>query len=91
MLKNKKGSGNMAKHYEDGMYDQERNNEIADHLEAYLDAIDNLIIIEGKNIDEIKKAKKKVRKAIKNLREGKPEKVFDEERFEECEEKGMIL
>ena len=73
------------------MYDQERNNEIADHLDAYVDAVDNLIIIEGKDSDEIKKAKKKIRKAAKNLRDGKPEKVFDEERFEEFEERGMIL
>ena len=82
----------MAKRYDgEGMYDQERNNEIADHLDAYIDAIDNLIIIEGKDTDEIKKAKKKIRKAAKNLRDGKPEKVFDEERFEEFEERGMIL
>ena len=73
------------------MYDQEQNDKIADQLEAYLDAVDNLIIIEGKDVDEIKKAKKKVKKAIKNLREGKPEKVFDEERFEEYEERGMII
>ena len=74
----------MAKRYNgEGMYDQERNNEIADHLDAYVDAVDNLIIIEGKDSDEIKKAKKKIRKAAKNLRDGKPEKVFDEERFEE--------
>lgn len=82
----------MAKRYNgEGMYDQERNNEIADHLDAYVDAVDNLIIIEGKDSDEIKKAKKKIRKAAKNLRDGKPEKVFDEERFEEFEERGMIL
>ena len=82
----------MAKRYNgEGMYDQERNNEIADHLDEYVDAVDNLIIIEGKDSDEIKKAKKKIRKAAKNLRDGKPEKVFDEERFEEFEERGMIL
>lgn len=80
----------MSKHYNDSdMYDQEKNDKIADQLESYLDAIDNLIIIEGKNIDDIKKAKKKVKKAIKNLREGKPEKVFDEERFEEYNERGI--
>ena len=78
-------------HNSSSMYDQEQNNKIADQLEAYLDAVDNLIIIEGKDVDEIKKAKKKVKKAIKNLREGKPEKVFDEERFEEYEERGMII
>ena len=82
----------MGKHYDDsGIYNQERNEEIANHLEAYLVAVDNLIISEGKDVVEIKKAKKKIRKAIKNLRDGKPEKVFDEERFEEYEEKGAIL
>lgn len=67
----------------DDMYNQERNNEIADHLEAYVDAISSLFIIEGKKEDEIKSAVKVVRKACKNLRDGKPEKVFDLERFEE--------
>ena len=32
-----------------GMYDQERNKEIADHLEAYIDAVDSLFILEGKS------------------------------------------
>ena len=31
-----------------GLYDQERNNEIADHLEAYVDTVLSLFIIEGK-------------------------------------------
>ena len=66
-----------------GMYDQERNKEIADHLEAYIDAVDSLFILEGKSEEEIKKARKIVKKAIKNLREGKPEKVYDASRFEE--------
>ena len=88
----KKGETIMSKyHNSSSMYDQDQNNKIADQLEAYLDAVDNLIIIEGKDVDEIKKAKKKVKKAIKNLREGKPEKVFDEERFDEYEERGMII
>ena len=65
------------------MYNQDRNNEIADHLEAYVDAISSLFIIEGKKESEVKDAIKVVRKACKNLRDGKPEKVFDLERFEE--------
>ena len=81
----------MSKHHDgSGICNQERNEKIADQLESYIDAVDNLIIIEGKDVDDIKKAKKKIKKAIKNLREGKPEKVFDEERFEEYEERGMI-
>ena len=65
------------------MYNQDRNNEIADHLEAYVDAISSLFIIEGKKESEVKDAIEVVRKACKNLRDGKPEKVFDLERFEE--------
>ncbi len=65
------------------MYNQDRNNEIADHLEAYVDAISSLFIVEGKKESEVKDAIKVVRKACKNLRDGKPEKVFDLERFEE--------
>ena len=66
-----------------GMYDQERNNDIADHLEEYIYAIQNLFILEGKKVSEVKKAITTVEKAIKHLRKGKPEKVYDEERFEE--------
>jgi len=66
-----------------GLYDQERNNEIADHLEAYVDTVLSLFIIEGKKVKEVDEAIEVVRKAIKNLRNGKPEKVFNLERFEE--------
>ena len=66
-----------------GIYDQARNNEIADHLEAYVDAVENLFILEGKKESDVKEAIKIVKKACKNLREGKPEKVFDLERYEE--------
>jgi UDP-2,3-diacylglucosamine pyrophosphatase LpxH len=67
----------------DSMYNQERNNDIADKLEAYVDSITSLFILEGKREKDVKKAVKEVRKAAKNLREGKPEKVFDVDRFEE--------
>ena len=67
----------------EGMYNQERNNMVADHLEDYLDAIQNLFILEGRKESEVKDAIKTVKKAIKNLREGRPEKVYDEERFDE--------
>lgn len=70
----------------DGMYNQSRNNEIADHLEAYVDAVENLFILEGKKESDVKDAIKTVRKACKNLREGKPEKVFDEDRFNDLQE-----
>jgi hypothetical protein len=68
---------------EDSMYNQTRNNEIADHLEAYVDDVTNLFILDGKSKDEVDKAVKTVRKAVKDLRKGHPEKVFDQERFEE--------
>ena len=66
-----------------GLYNQERNNEIADHLEAYVDTVLSLFIIEGKKVKEVDEAIEVVRKAIKNLRNNKPEKVFNLERFEE--------
>lgn len=74
----------------EGMYNQTRNNEIADHLEAYVDAVENLFILEGKKESEVEEAVKTVRKACKNLREGKPEKVFDEERFHELLDEGSL-
>ena len=73
-----------------GMYNQKRNEMIADHLEMYLDDIQSLFILEGKSQEEVEKADKVVRKAIKNLREGKPEKVFNEERFEEFDNDDMF-
>ena len=39
----------------DDMYNQTRNNEIADHLEAYIDAIENLFILEGKKESDVKR------------------------------------
>lgn len=79
----------MGKKYNDfdnGMYDQSRNNQIADHLESYIYAIQNLLILEGKRKEDIKKSVKVIQKCIKNLRKGKPEKVFDKHRYEEMYE-----
>lgn len=74
----------MGKHYNsDEMYNQERNDQIAQGLEDYIDTVQNLCILEGRNEEEIENAIKHVKKAIKNLRKGHPEKVFDEERFYE--------
>lgn len=78
----------MSKHsfdpsdYDEGMYSQERNNEVADHLESYVEAITTLFILEGKDAEEVENACKVIKKAVKNLRNGKPEKVYDEEEFE---------
>ena len=65
------------------MYDSKRNNELADNLENYVDTITSLFILDWMDVDKIKKAKKVVKKAVKNLRNGHPEKVFNEERFED--------
>ena len=65
------------------MYDKARNEQLADHLENYVESITSLFILEGSDADEIKKAKKILKKAVKNLRNGHPEKVFNEERFED--------
>ena len=50
----------MGKH-KTGIYDQERNNRIADNLESYIDAIENLLIVEGKNVERNNKSEKIVR------------------------------
>lgn len=81
MGKKKKKQGGYT--HGDGMYNQTRNNEIAEHLEAYVDAVETLFILEGKKESDVKDAVKTVRKACKNLREGRPDKVFDEDRFYE--------
>jgi deoxyribose-phosphate aldolase len=74
----------MSNYYDtDEMYNQDRNDAIADGLENYIDMVNNLCILEGRNKDEIKSSIKRVKKAIKNLRNGHPEKVFDEDRFYE--------
>ena len=65
----------------DELYNEQRNNMVADTLEKYIDVINQFCILEGKNKDEVKKANKKIKKAIKNLRENKPEKVYNVERF----------
>lgn len=83
MGKKKKKKHNVYSGNGEGMYNQTRNNEIANHLEEYVDAVQNLFILEGKKEEDVKEAIKVVNKAIKNLREGRPDKVFDEERFTE--------
>lgn len=62
-------------------YDHAKDIEVADHLEEYVDRIDSLFILEGVSEERIKKAIKYVKKCCKNLRDGHPEKVYDEDRF----------
>lgn len=62
-----------------GLRSEEKCKQIADSLEEYVDAIDSLFILVGKNKDEVKAAIKIIKKAIKNLRNGHPEKVFSDD------------
>lgn len=69
---------------EDEMYNKSRNEAIANSLENFIDTYEELLIPpEGTSVEENKKAIKIVKKAIKNLRKGHPEKVFDKDRFDE--------
>ena len=58
---------------------------IANQLEEYVDTVSTLVIINDKPRKKVKKAIKTVRKAIKDLREGRPEEVFDHDNFMEYE------
>lgn len=69
--------------YGTGPISQKQLNIIADHLEAYVDGIDNLFILEGKEESEVSKAIKTIEKACKRLRSGEWEKVIDKERYYE--------
>lgn len=62
-------------------YNHERDLEVAQHLEEYVDRIDSLFILDGVSEEKIKKAVKYVKKNCKYLREGHPEKVYDETRY----------
>ena len=64
-------------------YDQKEMNMIADSLEMYLDHFDTFIIRDGLDEEKYKKAVKTIKKAIKNLRAGNGDDVFDHRRYEE--------
>ena len=63
------------------MYDQERNEELANHLEEYVNISTTLFILEGSREKDVKKAKKIVLEACENLRKGRPDKVFSRKRY----------
>lgn len=65
----------------DPMFDQQVNLKVASALERYVELISSLIIVQGRSKQLIDDSKDACKKACKNLREGKPEKVFDEERY----------
>lgn len=62
-------------------YDESICKDMADHLEAYTDTLEKFCIVDGKPIRDVEEGIKRVRKAIKNLRNGHPEKEIDEEEW----------
>ena len=71
------------KKYQSCRYPQKMMDESADTLEAYTDIFDRFIIKDSIKEDEYKWALKTIKKAIKNLRKGNGDEVFDPERYEE--------
>ena len=71
------------KKYQSCRYPQKMMDEYDDTLEAYTDIFDRFIIKDSINEDEYKWALKTIKKAIKNLRKGNGDEVFDPERYEE--------
>lgn len=63
--------------------DQARYDSIASNLEVFVDDISTLFIFEGQREKDIEEATKVLKKAIKHLKNGKPEKVLNMEKFEE--------
>jgi len=80
--KNKKNK----KHFDQG-YDQNELNRDADSLEEYLELFDAYIIRDGIDEKEYKKAIKTIRKAIKDMRAGNGDAVYDTERYQEMQER----
>lgn len=74
------------KKYSQG-YDQKEMNKQADALEEYINQFDTYIIREGTDENEYQKALKTIRKAIENLRNGNGDAVYDQERYNEMEER----
>lgn len=66
-----------------GNKDQARYDSIASNLEVFVDDISTLFIFEGQKEKDIEEATKVLKKAIKHLKNGKPEKVLNMEKFEE--------
>lgn len=68
--------------YDDNGYDHKKSLEIADQMENFLTDASMMLIFVGKKYSKVKEAKKVIKKMIKDLREGKEDKVFDEEEYE---------
>lgn len=65
----------------DPVFDHELNLKIADVMEEIVYNLDNYVIVEGRSKELVDDSLDKMRKGIKDIRNGKPEKVFDEERY----------
>lgn len=67
----------------DEIVGRETMKKLADELETFLDENENMIIIDGKKVKDVKEARETARKAVKRIRKGKYDKVFDMERLDE--------
>lgn len=76
------------KHIDEGYetFDKKICLDIANHLEAYTDALEDLCIVDGKPTKDVKDGIKRMRKNIKQLRNGEPWKVLDEDAYNEMME-----
>lgn len=57
--------------------DQDHNDAVANDFERYMSLIGKFVIYQNKSKSDIKEAKKVVKKAIKHLRAGEYDKVYD--------------
>ena len=64
-----------------GLYSKQRAEEHACMLEEFANVADNYLIYEDMDPEKKEKALKVVRKAVKNLRKGRYEKVYDREKY----------
>jgi len=64
--------------------DQFNYDNIADNLDMFVNDVATLFIFEGRSEKEVEESMKVLKKAIKHLRNGKPEKVLDMDKYEEA-------
>lgn len=84
MGKKKKNKKNIEEGYE--TFEKNICLDIANHLEAYIDALEDFCIVDGKPTRDVKEGIKKIRKTIKHLRNGEPWKELDEDAYIEMME-----
>ena len=64
--------------------DQFNYDNIADNLDMFVNDVATLFIFGGRSEKEVDESMKVLKKAIKHLRNGKPEKVLDMDKYEEA-------